>query len=73
MLQTEIINNHTHHWSDTGMKIRQIETGILYDDTIDIIPCPYTYEETDIPVPAENLDAQQALDILLGGNGSGTN
>ena len=38
------------HYSDSGFKIRQIETGILYDDASDLVPCRYTYEETDIPI-----------------------
>lgn len=36
-----------HTYSDEHKKIRQIETGIVYDDAIDI-PNRYTYEETDI-------------------------
>lgn len=35
------------HYSDKGMKLKQVETGIVYDEAIDIIPCKYTYEETD--------------------------
>lgn len=38
------------HYSDEGFKILQKETGILYDEAIDVIPCRYTYEETDIPI-----------------------
>lgn len=36
-----------HTYSDEHKKIRQIETGIIYDDAYDI-PNRYTYEETDI-------------------------
>ena len=35
--------------SDQGMKIRQNETGAIYDMAIDV-PNKYTYSETDIPV-----------------------
>ena len=35
--------------SDQGMKIRQNETGMIYDMAIDV-PNKYTYSETDIPV-----------------------
>ena len=35
--------------SDQGMKIRQNETGIIYDVAIDI-PNRYTYSETDEPI-----------------------
>jgi hypothetical protein len=27
------------------MKLKQIETGIIYEEAIDSIPCKYTYEE----------------------------
>jgi hypothetical protein len=39
------------------MKLRQVETDILYDDAVDVIPCRYTYEETDVPVEAEEEEA----------------
>lgn len=46
------------HYSDAGMMIRQVETGILYSEAVDVIPCRYTYEETDIPIePIEDPDA----------------
>lgn len=46
------------HYSDAGMMIRQVETDILYSDAVDVIPCRYTYEETDIPIePIEDPDA----------------
>lgn len=35
------------HESDAGKMIRQVETGIEYSETVDIVPCRYTYEETD--------------------------
>ena len=41
------------HWSDQNLKIRQIETGIVYEDAVDVVPCRYTYEETDEPVETE--------------------
>lgn len=36
-------------YSDKGMKIKQVETDILYEIAYDITPGRYTYEETDIP------------------------
>ena len=38
--------------SDRNMKIRQDQTGILYDEAIDI-PNHYTYTETDIPIESD--------------------
>ena len=40
-------------YSDLGMKIRQVETGDVYDDAVDVSPCRFTYEETDEPIEAE--------------------
>ena len=34
-------------YSDTKHYIRQIETGNIYFDAIDVEDAPYTYEETD--------------------------
>ena len=53
MLIEELIDEGTrvHHYSDENFMIRQIETGILYEDAIDVMPCRYTYEETDEPIP----------------------
>ena len=41
------------HYSDSGMMLRQIETGILYSEAVDTEPCRYTYEETEMPVNEE--------------------
>lgn len=50
MITTENITIGTRQFqrtkSDTYM-IRQIETGNVYQEAVDIIPCAYTYEETD--------------------------
>ena len=49
MILTEFLNDNTliRHYSDEGYLLLQVETGIKYLDPIDIIPCPYTYTETD--------------------------
>ena len=69
MILTEIVDGRIRHYSDMGYQLRKVETGELYDDVLDYIPCAYTYEETDIPIETE-LSAEQALDILLGGDGN---
>lgn len=73
MIREELIENgeRIHHWSDTKMKILQTETGIIYDDAIDVVPCLYTYEETDEPVESDEPtieDKAEAYDILMGAN-----
>jgi hypothetical protein len=49
--------NRERRYSDQGVKIRQIETGVLYDDAVDVIPCPYTYEESDEPIESVDEEA----------------
>ena len=75
MLRQETIQingkDFVHTWSDTNMQIKQIETNILYSDAMDISPCPYTYEESNIPIDGqegEETDSQykEAFNILVG-------
>lgn len=42
--------NRIRHYSDSGMRILQNETGVNYDDAVDVVPCKYTYAETDEPI-----------------------
>ena len=55
MIKTEFLNDGTliKHYSDTGMMLLQNETGIMYSDPIDVVPCRYTYSETDEPIEIE--------------------
>ena len=48
--QGENRKNLVKHYSDRGVMILQLETGIRYAEAIDVIPCRYTYEETDEPI-----------------------
>lgn len=52
MIKTELLKDGAliRHYSDNGVKLLQVETGIMYDEAIDIVPCKYTYEETNEPV-----------------------
>lgn len=49
MIKQELLNDGTlvKNYSDEGFKLLQVETGIVYDEPVDVYPCPYTYEETD--------------------------
>lgn len=61
MIKTELLKNGKliRHYSDMDMKLIQVETGMVYDEAIDIVPCRYTYEETDEPiVQVEELGEQ---------------
>lgn len=51
-------------YSDT-YKIKQVETGIIYDYAIDVVPCKFTYEESDEFLPVEEgLPAEKDLNIV---------
>ena len=67
MILAEMIDGRIRHYSDNGKRIRQIETGIVYDDALDVMPCRYTYEETDELIPDEDIDDSEALRIITGG------
>lgn len=53
---SDILIRHWANESESAMdeeatyKIRQVETGIVYAEAVDIIPCRYTYEATDEPI-----------------------
>lgn len=49
MVQFEYLNDGTliRHYSDAGFMLLQNETGIKYSDPVDVVPCRYTYTETD--------------------------
>jgi hypothetical protein len=40
-----------HTYSDAGFMILQNETGLVYEDAYDLLDAPYTYTETDEPIP----------------------
>lgn len=74
MIKTEYLNDGTliKHYSDAGYMLLQVETGIKYADPVDVVPCRYTYEETNELIDAEDviedeiLEKAKAYDILMG-------
>jgi hypothetical protein len=71
MIKTEYIDNRIRHYSDSGFRILQNETGIVYDDAVDVLPCRYTYTETDEPI--ETTDEATEQDYLNALNELGVN
>lgn len=66
MIVEEILSETlVRHYSDKAVKIKQEETGAVYDEAVDVIPCRYTYTETDIPVD-DDTSAEEILNILMG-------
>ena len=66
-------------YSTMGFKILQVDTGIVYDEAIDIATTTHTYEETDKPIDDPDsedytepdyydgyLTPQEAIDIIFG-------
>lgn len=53
IVEEKLSDRLVKHSSDKGVMMLQKETGILYAEAVDVIPCRYTYEETKIPVEEE--------------------
>lgn len=55
MILTEYLRDNTliKHYSDKGVLLLQQETGLKYADPVDIVPCVYTYIETDELIETE--------------------
>lgn len=62
MILTEYLNEGTliKHYSDLNVLLLQNETGAKYSDPIDIVPCPYTYTETDEPIEVDEINPDEA-------------
>ena len=68
ILTEQTADGRIRHYSNQGLRIRQIETNVIYDDAVDVIPCRYTYEETNESIPDVELTAEEALDLIIGAN-----
>lgn len=64
MIQTEYLQDGRliRHFSDEGLMLRQVETGIVYTEAVDVVPSQYTYEETDQVI---EVTAEEALTELM--------
>ena len=67
MIKTEFLNDGTliKHYSDAGFMLLQVETGAMYSDPIDVVPCRYTYEETEELVDGdEEITDEEFFDMI---------
>lgn len=67
MIKTELLNDGTliKHYSDAGFMLLQVETGIKYADPVDVVPCMYTYEETNEVINGdEEITDDDFLDMI---------
>lgn len=53
-IKVEKINNFYHSYSDEGYRIRQVDTGLVYDDAMDVEQ--KEYEETEEKIMSEEVD-----------------
>ena len=59
-------------YSDAGMMIRQVETGNVYAEAIDVENASYTYEETDMSIDTDELTdmrlsaLERSINIITG-------
>ena len=63
MIIVELVDNDTRErrYSDKNVMLRQIETDALYEDAVDVIPCRYTYEESDVLI--ESIDDSESKQL----------
>ena len=59
-------------YSDSNLMIRQVETGDVYTEAIDVENAAYTYEETDMSIDADELTdmrlsaLERSINIITG-------
>ena len=64
--------NLYHTYSDSKLMIKQVETGNVYTEAIDVEGAAYTYEETDEPISTDELydmrlnSLERSIDIITG-------
>ena len=67
MIKTEMMKYNTliRHFSDEGKMIRQVETGAIYSEAIDVVPCRYTYDETG-EAAEQTISGDEFLSMMEG-------
>lgn len=67
MILTEFLNDGTliRHYSDAGFVLLQNETGAKYSDPIDIVPCPFTYTETNEKIDNNGINSDENYQNVL--------
>lgn len=51
-------------YSDKGVMLLQVETGVMYEDPVDVENAPYTYEETDVFINEDAADENVESDEI---------
>ena len=55
-----VVLNKTY--SDAGLLIHKIGTDEIYGEAIDVEGCPWTYEETDMPIEVEEIEVEEKIE-----------
>lgn len=50
------------HYSDQHLKIKQVETGEVYDEAYDLKPCKYSYVETEEKIEENEEEVGYGMD-----------
>jgi len=63
MIKIEYLNEGKliRHYSDAGFMLLQNETGDRYPDPIDVVPCIYTYSETDELIEKDKENTEEEI------------
>ena len=62
--QTSLKSGLVHTYSTTEHLIKQVETGYIYDEAVDLATASYTYEETDDYTDAYYQKQKEKLEEL---------
>ena len=49
-------------YSDSNYYIKQIETGVIYSEAIDVESAPYTYEETTVSISNDSFSNETTVE-----------
>ena len=56
----DLVLTYAENAAHQKYRIRQVETGIVYDSAVDVYPSRYTYEVTDELIPEEAVEEPEA-------------
>ena len=66
VIEERIGDDRVRHYSSEGKLIQQNLTGALFEDAVDVYPCPYEYTEYEGEPPQDEPGADELLNILMG-------
>ena len=65
MIKIEILDDkRIHTYSSEGYKILQVDTGVIYEDAVDVIAHEYTETDEPIDVSSEEATTENHMNAL---------